>query len=102
MGGGTAVGHGVAVCLAVAVAGAEGLELLERLGGGGARAALWAAAIRVVMRAVIEAVIAEEGGGDFGGGGEIVGVDPAAGGGASLAEALPAPQLREADEADAI
>jgi hypothetical protein len=93
----------VAVCRAVAVAGAEGLELLERLGGG-AGATLRAAAVRIVMGAVIQAVtVADEGGGDFGGGGEIIGLGPATGSdGAPLAEALPAAQLREADEADAV
>src|SRR5262249_7404355 len=63
----------VAVGVAVAVAAAQGLELLERLGGG-AGAALRAAAVRVVTRAVpIGAIwqagaVADEACGDFRGG----------------------------------
>src|SRR5882672_5664025 len=100
MGGGIL---GVAVGGDVGVAAAEGLELLERLGGG-AGAAIRAATVRVIMGAVPigairEAVtVAEERGGDFRGGGEIIGSDLETIG----AQVVPAAQLREADEADAV
>src|SRR5262245_28627495 len=83
----------VAVGGDVAVAAAQGLELLQRLGRG-ADATL-GAAVRPVMRTIV--LVFAEKRGDFGGGGEIV-----AGGRAVFAKAFPTAQLGEAGEADAV